>query len=296
LNGWVDNSIMNTGVIMKKNKQLQNILFKVIIVAISITVFLEIYRQSTPISNISVEGYGWISMIRTVIIDEPIKQLANTVNDFTHLWAVKEENEALRKQIRLLAIYQARLEEAYREIHTLKALNDLKQAMSEYHLVNAMVLNRSQETFMHSLTLNIGSDDGIIINSAVISVDGVIGKVIDVQSKTCTVKLLTTEQTVNKVSVKIQIDAETVSEAILEYYDPNEHAYILTLLETDYTITSGMKVITSGLGEAFPSGLPVGIVNKVEELQNALGVKIYVLPAADFNNLDYVAVVLRGLE
>jgi rod shape-determining protein MreC len=296
LNALIDNPIMNTGVIMKKNKKMQNVLIRLVLVAVSITVFLEVYRQSTPLNNISLEGYGWVSMIRTVLIDEPVKNFANTINDFTYLWAMKEENDALRKQIRLLAIYQARLEESYREIQALKALNDLKQVMSEYHLVNAMILNRSQVTYMHSLTLNIGSDDNVVINSAVISVDGLIGKVIDVQSKTCTVKLLTTEQAVNKVSVKIQIDAKTVSEAILEYYDSNEHAYILTLLETDYTITNGMKVITSGLGEAFPSGLPVGTVIKVEELQNALGVKIYVSPAADFNNLDYVSVVLRGIE
>ncbi len=287
---------MSTGVIMKKNKKMQNVLLRLILVAISITVFFEVCRQSTPLSNISLEGYGWVSMVRTALIDEPVKNFANTIYDFTHLWAMKEENDALRKQIRLLAIYQARLEESYREIQALKALNDLKQVMSEYHLVNAMILNRSQVSYMHSLTLNIGSDDNVAINSAVISVDGLIGKVIDVQSKTCTVKLLTTEQAVNKVSVKIQIDAKTVSEAILEYYDSNEQAYILTLLETDYTITNGMKVITSGLGEAFPSGLPVGTVIKVEELQNALGVKIYVSPAADFNNLDYVSVVLRGIE
>ncbi|MEI7668389.1 MAG: tetratricopeptide repeat protein, partial [Erysipelotrichaceae bacterium] len=113
---------------MKKNKKMQNVLLRLILVAISITVFFEVCRQSTPLSNISLEGYGWVSMVRTALIDEPVKNFANTIYDFTHLWAMKEENDALRKQIRLLAIYQARLEESYREIQALKALNDLKKA------------------------------------------------------------------------------------------------------------------------------------------------------------------------
>ncbi|MDP3445540.1 MAG: rod shape-determining protein MreC, partial [Ignavibacteria bacterium] len=58
--------------------------------------------------------------------------------------------------------------------------------------------------------------------------------------------------------------------------------------------TEGMKVISSGSGGLFPNGLLVGTVNHVENLPNAIGLKILVAPAADFYNLNYVAVVKRG--
>ncbi|NTW91719.1 MAG: hypothetical protein HGA35_07315, partial [Erysipelotrichaceae bacterium] len=44
----------------------------------------------------------------------------------------------------------------------------------------------------------------------------------------------------------------------------------------------------------YPSGLLVGTVNHVENLPNAIGLKILVKPAADFYHLNYVAVVKRG--
>jgi len=122
-----------------------------------------------------------------------------------------------------------------------------------------------------------------------------IGKVTTLTENTCVVMLLTTEQEINKVSVKIQISQRVTAEALLEYYDVNTGTYILSLLETNSSITEGMSVISSGLGATYPSGLLVGTVSNVEQLQSSSGVVIYVTPAADFAHLNYVAVVKRGV-
>jgi rod shape-determining protein MreC len=142
--------------------------------------------------------------------------------------------------------------------------------------------------------LNVGTLDGVELNDAVISSKGLIGKVSTITPNSCEVLLLTTEQELNKVSVKIRISASDTAEALLEYYDVNSGSYILSLLETNASITEGMTVISSGLGETYPSGLLVGTVSKVEAQQSAGGVKVYVTPAADFANINYVAIVKRG--
>ena len=67
----------------------------------------------------------------------------------------------------------------------------------------------------------------------------------------------------------------------------------MQLLTSGATVTEEMRVVTSGMGGVFPSGLLVGTVSKVEELSNAVGMNIYVRPAADFQSFNYVCVVRR---
>ena len=79
-------------------------------------------------------------------------------------------------------------------------------------------------------------------------------------------------------------------EGILESYDTNEQAYVVSLLD-DQAVEEGMQVVTSGKGGIYPSGLFVGTVKKVETLDNQLGQVIYVEPVSNFQYFDYVTVI-----
>lgn len=280
---------------MNRLSPLNRILLKVIGVLLALSLFLAGLRMNASVRGVSDQAYGFFTSLRVTLFDNPIQSIGNFVSDFTSLYTLKAENDRLRRQIDMLEQFQARLEEAYRDIEDLRILNELKSTMTQYHLIAAMVYNRPADTFNHTLTLNIGSADGVELNDAVISSEGVIGKVTTLTENTCVVMLLTTEQEINKVSVKIQISQRATAEALLEYYDVNTGTYILSLLETNSSITEGMSVISSGLGATYPSGLLVGTVSNVEQLQSSSGVVIYVTPAADFAHLNYVAVVKRGV-
>jgi rod shape-determining protein MreC len=280
---------------MNRLSPLNRILVRLIGILLAVSLFLGILRFNSTFQDYGNSAYGFISSMRVTLFDDPIQSISDFVSDLSSLYALKAENDRLRQQIDLLEQFQARLEEAYRDIEDLKTLNDLKMAMTDYHLIAALVLNRPSDTFDHIITLNIGSADGVEVDDAVISSTGLIGKVKDVSDKTCRVLLLTTEQELNKVSVKIQVSSVLTAEALLEYYDVNSGSYVLSLLQNDSSITEGMTVISSGLGATYPSGLLVGKVSKVETQQNSGGVTLYVTPAADFSHLNYVAVVKRGV-
>jgi len=240
------------------------------------------------------KSYNFFAQLQYALISRPATAVTSFIYDLSSLWKVMDENKVLRSQVELIAIYQAKLEEAYRDIDELKKFNELLLSMSESNTISATVIQRSLESFTHTLVLNIGTNDGVELGDAVISSKGLIGKVSSVSDNTCVVLLLTTELDINKITVKIQVDEVKTSEAILENYDPNTQSYTLKLLDTNSSITEGMKVISSGSGGLFPSGLLVGTVNLVENLPNAIGLKILVSPAADFYHLNYVAVVKRG--
>lgn len=253
-------------------------------------IFLSIIQSSTP-SLVSDKGYQFLNLVTSSLMQRPLFDFSKFSQDVASFWRLQDESDAYRKEFELIGVYQAKLEEAYREIEALKALNDLKLSYSEYVLINTRIVARSWEVYSHVLDIDVGLKDGVEINDAVISSKGLVGKILDVQEDSSTVLLLSTENSMNKLAVKIQVDANKTAEAILEKYDPNEGVYLLKLIDTQSSINPGMRVISSGLGGYFPSGLLVGEILEVETLPNAIGLKIKVKPAVDFYRLDYLAVV-----
>lgn len=278
---------------MQKLTLTQRILIVAIAVMVSLTVFLNILKFQSPLDHLNANGYDVFTLLRYTLIEKPITSIGDFTKDFATLWQTRQENEGLRTKIELLAIYQAKLQEAYRQIEALKTLTGIKLAADGYTLVNATVIYRPYDAFNNTLSLNVGTKEGIAIDDAVISSKGLLGKVEAVFANRSVVRLLTTENANNKVTVKIQLGAAQVAEAIMERYDVDKEAFVVRLMTTGYAVTSGMTVITSGLGGVFPAGILVGYVKEVVELENAVGMTIYVVPSADFKAFDYVAVVKR---
>ena len=279
---------------MKQLTPLQKALALLASILLVLTISLNVIQITAPKLGRDQTSYNFFAQLQYALIQRPANAITGFFEDFSSLWNTMEENKILRSQIELISVYQAKLEEAYRDIEDLKQFNELLLSMSESETISATIIQRSTENFTNSLVINIGSNDGVELGDAVISSKGLIGKVSSVSENTSIVLLLTTELEINKITVKIQVDPSKTSEAILEKYDPNTQSYSLKLLDPNSSITEGMKVISSGSGGLFPSGLLVGTVNHVENLPNAIGLKILVKPAADFYHLNYVAVVKRG--
>lgn len=277
---------------MKLNR-FQKLVLILIGMALCLSIVLNTFAIHTPFSQISKEGYGFFSTLKYTLIDYPVQAITENYKIFGKMWALEEENEILRQQIEGIASMQAKIDEQNRQIKELQEMNELRSVISDYQTISATILNRSLETWNSTLTIDAGSAEGVQENYAVISVDGLIGKVQSVSEHTASVKLLTVSDGSNKVSVKIHIGNGETADAILEKYDFDEQAFVVKLLDSNNTITEKMTVTTSGMGGVFPSGLLIGTVSYAKELSNAIGMDILVKPAADFGDLDYVYVVKR---
>jgi len=288
----INHRIIDAGDKMKLNR-FQKILLWLIGITVSLSLILNVVSVTTPFSEISRQGYNAFSMIKYSLIDYPVTTVTDFFTSFSRLWQVRQEKDLLRAPVDQIASLQAQLAESQRQIEELKQIAELKTIVSDYDLIPSTVLSRSQEAWNNLLTLDVGSADGVGVNYAVITPKGLIGKVTKVTEHTSTVKLITSEDGLNKVSVKIEIGEGKTVDAILEKYDSNEQGFVVKLLNSGATVTEQMRVVTSGMGGVFPSGLLVGNVSKVEELSNAVGMNIYVSPAADFQSFNYVCVVRR---
>ncbi len=285
---------------------------KILMCLIGFFLALGLLFQGMRQASISDIGYSALSYLKYGLIDYPLTSIKNFASDFSNLWKVQEENDYLKEQLAMTENYQTLYENALREKKELQELLDMNDTLEDYTKISAKVISRDVSYWNDQLTLNVGSSDGIEKDMIVVNSQGVVGKIYKVQDTTSIVKLLTCEDKSNKVAVRINFTTEEDTsaeekskdssgkakdtkqvdsvEGILESYDSDEQAYVVSLLD-EQEIKEGMQVVTSGKGGVYPSGLFVGTVKKTESLENQLGQVIYVEPVSNFQYFDYVTVI-----
>lgn len=182
--------------------------------------------------------------------------------------------------------------EQQKEIEELKKLHDIKTTLTEFDTISALVIERNRMYWFNTITINKGSDEGIGLDMAVITGDGLLGKVNKVSKKTSEIKLLTTNDQNSKISVMIK-DEDDIIYGIMQGYD-NENNYLeVTGVNKQTEIKEGSFVYTSGMGGVFPSGILIGQVIGNSSDKYEVGKIIYVKPSSNFNDFRFVSVLMR---
>ena len=200
------------------------------------------------------------------------------------------ENENLRKEIDSLKYYESENEELVNEINKLKELTKINKSLSDRSYVNASVVSRSVDYWTDSVIVDKGSSDEVSNNMAVVSGGYLVGITSNVSHFNSNVILLTNSKFPVNISVKIKVDDKYVY-GILNKYDNGTYE-VMGIVE-NIEIPSGSKVVTTGLGNIFPSGLLVGYVDSVETDNFDLSKVVRVKSGVDFNDIGYVTIVKR---
>lgn len=270
---------------VKRFTRIQKILISLIVVII----LFGIISMASGGNAITRAGYDAFSMLKYSIVDHPIEVIKGWKEQLDALKTVYDENDDLKKIIASQNLYKAENDEYKRTISELEALMDLDTG-TDYEKVYVSVISRDPSTWSNMITLNKGSKDGIKVDMAVVSAKGLIGKISDVNDNTCKVKLLTTENNDASVSIKVELKGGT-TDGILENYDAFSRKYQIQLFDANAKVEKGMKIITSGNGGVFPSGILVGKVSAEEDSYDNKGKKLTATPSVDFNDFSYVAVL-----
>ncbi len=184
-------------------------------------------------------------------------------------------------------------EEILNENKELKKLLELNNSLSDREYINATIINRNVSIWLDEVTINKGINDGVDIGMAVISSSGLIGKVIKTSNYTSIVKLITSSNRENKISVKISTPSGYVYGLMGNY----ENGYfIVDGISNNDEITSESTVTTSGLTDLFPSGIYIGKVNKIDRDNFDLVRVLQIESDVNFNDLYYVTVLKRKVD
>lgn len=176
------------------------------------------------------------------------------------------------------------------EISELKDILELNKTLTEYEGVNATVLSRNKSYWFNTITIDKGKKQGLKKNMAVITKQGLIGKITKVSNNSSEIKLITSDDINFKVSVSIKTN-DTDNYAILNGYDKDTKLIKATGIDKTTEINEGDTVVTSGLGELFPSGIYIGTVAKIESDKYNLSKNIYIKTEQNFRNIHYITVL-----
>lgn len=216
------------------------------------------------------------------VLSRPAATAAEGVRRVQELASLREENAVLRKE-------NARLLQWQTAARKLNAENDALRGLLNYipedgaSFITGRVIADSGGAFVRSLLLNAGARDGVRKGQAVVSGEGLVGRVAGVGARSARVLLVT------DLNSRIPVVLEsTRARAILA--GNNMELPHLIRVPPGASVSPGDRVVTSGHGGAFPPGLPVGVVAAVSEAG------IAVRPFVEQDRLEYVRVVDFGLR
>ena len=247
-------------------------------------------------SNIVSQGVNDVTNILGRMLAYP----ANSVNDFmesiSNLTNTYQENQTLKQKVETIYELEVQLNDLKKDNEKMKEALKLQDTLNDYTLVNATVIARNPDTWRDIVTINKGANDGLTPQMSVMSDNGLVGKVLDVNPTSARVALLSNnDNTLVRVAAMIQGEKESIY-GTLTGFDHEKNILIMSQIQATQEIKVGDKVVTSGLGGVSPSSLYIGTVEEVAMDRFGLYKEVRIKPAADTNDVRYATVVKRTSE
>ena len=204
---------------------------------------------------------------------------------FSPVHAIDKENKLSNE------LEESIIDNLKEDIKNLEKLNNITISISDFNLINATIISRNMEYWFNTLTINKGTNDGIDIDMAVIDSNGLIGRISMVTDNTAIVKLITTNDTKNKVSAVIHNNTNKIY-GIINGYDSKNNLLDL-IISDNKEIEINSKVETTGMGGVFPSGILIGKVLDVIKKDDGITNVVRVIPSSNIEGERYVMVLQR---
>lgn len=226
------------------------------------------------------------------IVTYPFNSVIDKVNDYNELKDVKEENDTLETSLDRVTSIEAENIELRRQLEELKEELDIDYSLTDYEYLNATVISRNVGYWYNTITINKGSYNGVEKDMVVINGQGLIGKVIRTTTFTSDVRLITTSDTNNKISVMVS-NGDYSLYGLINSYDYEDNLLEVEGISNTKDVNIGDYVYTSGLGGVFPSGILIGKVSAITTDSYDLAKIIKVTPSIEFTDINYVSILKR---
>ncbi len=217
------------------------------------------------------------------VLSRPVASVSDMIDQIRELTRLREENIRLRGERDRLVKWQGAARRLEAENTSLRGLLSFEKNPKP-RFVTSRVIADTGGVFAHSLIVTAGIRDGIAKGQAVMTGDGLVGRVAEVGRRSSRILLITDLN--SRIPV---LNERTRVRAILAGNNSEQPGLIH--LPPGETASPGDRIVTSGHGGVFPSGLVVGIVSSVDE-----GGVISVRPFVKRSRLEYVRVVDFGLD
>ena len=215
--------------------------------------------------------------------------LRNTWHNYVDLHDVRNQNHKLQAEVDRLRLQQAKLKEDAEQAHRLQALLQFKEKFIGT-TVAAQVIGTSGSEQSRVIYIDKGAHHGLKQDMAVITPDGIVGKVKEVYFTSSQVLLINDRYSgagviLEKSRLQGDLQGSTQGETLVKN------------VMSDEKVDIGDQVVTSGGDRIYPKGLPVGAVTSVNtDPDKPLFLSIAIKPATNLSRLEEVLVVTKMTE
>lgn len=269
--------------------------FIVISICAIILIFLVIFsftlkedRKLNPVESFFKDALIYVENIITY----PFRFVMDKVGDYKELGNVKEKNDILETSLDRISSIETENIELRRQLDKLKEELDIDYSLTDYEYLNASVISRNVGYWYNTVTINKGTYNGVEKDMVVINGKGLIGKIIRTTTFTSDVRLITTRDTNNKISIMIS-NGDYSLYGVISGYDYNDNLLEVEGISNTKDVNIGDYIYTSGLGGVFPSGILIGEVSAITTDSYDLAKLIKVTPSVDFTDINYVSILKR---
>lgn len=262
------------------------VLFAAAVIAVALAVMSVFSNTSSPLANVA------------NIVASPFRSaytaVATWFNDKQNYYrdntALEEENAALRRQIAEMEETVRQAEAALDENERLRELLNLrKQRRDLSDLEAAYITEHNVSNWTSSLTLNKGTAHGVENGDCVIDETGALVGIISACGTNWST-VLTLVDTDTSLGAQV-FRTKDLGVAQGDFSLMGEDRLRLDYLPADCQLLAGDLVVTSGLGEYYPSGLVIGSVEEVQVDDSGAASYAILAPAVDFASLTEVFVI-----
>tara|TARA_B110000459_G_scaffold118678_1_gene130938 strand:+ start:1270 stop:2088 length:819 start_codon:yes stop_codon:yes gene_type:complete len=228
-----------------------------------------------------------VERVRMAVIDKVIPNFSwatspltgamnvlRSARSYTHIY---QQNQDLRRELQQMMAWKEAALQREQENARLLDLNNVRLD-PKFTKITGVVLADSGSPFRQTVLLNVGQRDGIIDGWAAMDGIGLVGRIAGVGERTSRVILL--GDTSSRVAVKIESNGQTAL-----VVGDNTSRPPIEFLENSETVYPGDRIVTSGDGGVFPSGILVGQVTQTPS--GRLRVRL----AADMQRLEFLRVI-----
>jgi rod shape-determining protein MreC len=225
-----------------------------------------------------------IRVLRSLTI-QSLGALQETFNFIPDYFSLRSENRVLRELNVKLSEEVNLLREAQLENIRLRQMLSMR-AHIHAPTVPARIVGKTLQLMRNTITLDVGSDDGVREQMPMVTGLGLVGKIIATSSRYSIGQILYNRRI--RVSAKIQ---RSRVDGIMEW----DGGTTLTLKNVAKTldVQPGDVVVTSDYSSLYPEGIRIGTVVSAAQIPGSLFQRVEVLPSVDFATLEEVFVITQ---
>ncbi len=215
-------------------------------------------------------------------------KLQKDVYAIKNLSKLKEMNEELQKEVDELTYENIVLKQSKDELNRLRELYQLDKKYDDFPKIGARVIAKNPGNWYNEFTIDKGSDDGIQNGMVVLSGAGLCGRIIKAASNYSVVMAIIDDRSGVSAAIARTDDTLIVRGNLALFNDGFLEA---VNIKDGANPVVGDQVLTSHLGDYFPSGILIGKIVDLESGVGGLTKKAYIKPYVDFKNIREVLVI-----